>query len=63
MIALLGLLNTALPALIALYKEVRGANPDQPALTDDQIIDLLRTESQVVVDKARAWLDSHPSVP
>lgn len=58
---MLALINLALPALIALYKELRAANPDQPSLTDAQVIDLLQSDSQSVVDKAAAWLAAHPA--
>lgn len=56
---MLALLNTLLPALIAFYKELRDATPDQPALTDEAIIELLRSDSQDIVDRAQAWLDAH----
>lgn len=61
--AILALLNTLLPSLIALYKEVRQGNPGQASLTDAQIIDLLESDSQVVVAKAVAWLAAHPAAP
>lgn len=57
---LLRLLNSALPVLIALYKQLRDANPNDPAMTDDFIVELLRTDSQRVVDKANEWLAAHP---
>jgi hypothetical protein len=57
---ILEILNTVLPPLIQIYKEYREANPDQPALTDDQIIELLRGDSQEIVNKANAWLAAHP---
>lgn len=58
--ALLATLNTTLPALLALYKSLRDANPTQPALTDAQVIDLLQTDSAQVEQKAKAWLAAHP---
>ena len=60
---MLELLNIVVPSLIAFYKELRDANPNQPALTDEEIIGLLRLNSQDVVDKARAWLAAHPPAP
>lgn len=57
---ILQILNTALPAAIALYREYRAASPDQPALTDGQIIELLRIDAQDVVDQAKLWLAAHP---
>lgn len=59
---MLPLLNLILPAVISLYKQLRDASPGDPALTDDQIIELLGTHSEAIVDKANAWLDSHPGV-
>jgi hypothetical protein len=59
--AILATLNTLLPWAIALYKQLRGDNPSVPALTDDQMIELLRTDSTAVVAKADAWLAAHPS--
>lgn len=58
---MLALLNTLLPSLIALYIELRDANPDQPALTNAALLDLLETESRSVVSKAQAWLLEHPA--
>lgn len=58
---MLALLNMALPALIALYKELRAGNPNEAAFTDAQMIDLLQSDSSQVEQKAKAWLASHPS--
>jgi hypothetical protein len=58
---MLALLNALLPSLIALYKELRDANPDQPALTDAAIFDLLHTESAAVATRAQQWLLAHPA--
>lgn len=57
---MLALLNMALPALIALYKQLRDDNPNDAALTDAQMIDLLQSDSTQVEQKAKAWLASHP---
>lgn len=54
------LLSTLLPHVIQLYKVYREHNPNDVMLTDDAIIDLLRGDSQTVVDRAKAWLDAHP---
>jgi hypothetical protein len=57
----LQILNTVLPSVIALYREVRDQSPPgSVALTDQQIIDLLEEDSQALVDKADAWLAAHP---
>lgn len=60
---MLALLNLLLPAVIGLYKELRNSNPDQPSLTDEQIVDLLHSDSTEVVNKAKTWLASHPASP
>lgn len=57
---MLALLNMALPALIALYKQLRDDNPNDAAFTDAQMIDLLQSDSTQVEQKAKAWLASHP---
>lgn len=54
------LLNVLLPHAISLYKMLRSQNPDQPAMTDEFIIDLLRSDAQAVMDKANAWNLAHP---
>jgi hypothetical protein len=58
---MLALLNTLLPSLIALYKELRDASPDQPALTNAAIVDLLETDSVDVAARAQLWLLAHPA--
>lgn len=57
----LALLNTALPLLVAFYKDLRTAHPGQAALTDAQMIDLLGQDSATLVETAQAWLAAHPS--
>lgn len=54
------LLQIAFPAILAIYKHYREANPNDPTLTDEQIIELLRMDSQEIADKAKTWLAAHP---
>jgi hypothetical protein len=54
------LLNVILPHVIALWKRVREEAPDAPTLTDQQVIELLRQDSQNVVTTAEEWLAEHP---
>lgn len=61
--AILATLNVVLPQIIAFYKSLRDANPDQPALTDAQVIELLHTDSAAIEAKARGWLATHPPTP
>ena len=56
---MLMLLNTLLPQILTFYKELREMHPDQPALTDEAIIDLLQSDSAAIITKAQAWLASH----
>ena len=56
---MLMLLNTLLPQILTFYKELREMHPDQPALTDEAIIDLLQSDSAAIIAKAQAWLAEH----
>ncbi len=58
---LLALLNVLLPPLLAKYKELRDRTPDQPALTDDQIIELLGLRADRIAAQAEEWLAEHPA--
>lgn len=60
MAGILALLNSVLPGLIALYKKVRDEVPGDPSLTDEQIIELLKTDSDAIVEQANEWLAAHP---
>ena len=59
----IALLNVVLPYVIALYKEIRDANPSDPMLTDAAIIAMLGKSSAQVVADGQAWLAAHPPTP
>lgn len=59
--AILALLNSTLPGLIALYKLIRAEVPGDPSLTDAQIIALLKLDSDAIVAQADEWLAQHPN--
>lgn len=58
---LLALLNVLLPPLLAQYKRLRDANPNQPSLTDEQVIELLGLDADRIARQADEWLASHPA--
>ena len=58
--ALLAILNAGLPHIIAVWKALKEQNPNDPALTDDQVIELLSLDAKDIVAKADDWLAQHP---
>lgn len=59
MTGILALLNSVLPGLIALYKKIRDEYPNDPSLTDDQMIELLKMDSDAIVAQANEWFAQH----
>lgn len=55
-----GLINLILIHVIKLWRQYRDANPDQPNLTDAEVIALLKADAQAIVDKGEKWLADHP---
>ncbi len=56
-LALLELLTLATRNIVAGYKRLKIENP---ALSDEDVIGQLRTDSQRLIDEAEAWLAAHP---
>lgn len=46
-----------LPKVVAAYNRLKGENP---LMTDEEAIELLRVDSQRFYDEAQAWLAAHP---
>lgn len=59
---IIALVNVVLPQIIALWRKIKDIDPNAATFTDAQVIEMLDTDSQAVVDKANAWLATHPSV-
>lgn len=60
---MIALLNIILPHVIQLWRQAKEADPNAATYTDEQVIELLRGESQTVVDRGNAWLAELASRP
>lgn len=60
-----GIFNTAmtvLPGIIAMIRENhRQANPDAPALTDQEVLEAFQQAVASSLAKGEAWLAAHPT--
>lgn len=56
----LNLVNAALPSVLAAYRELRAGHPGQPSFTDEQLLELLGSEADKVVEKAQLFLAANP---
>lgn len=57
------LVNIILVNAIALWKKAREADPNAATYTDEQVIDLLGSDSQGALDKGNAFLAELASRP
>lgn len=53
------LLAVAVPRVVSTLNRLKTENPN---LTDDEAIELLRADSQRIADESAAWLAAHPKV-
>lgn len=47
----------AIPIIIGAWKQLKERNPD---VTDEEIIMLLQSDAQRIIDRGEAWLAEHP---
>lgn len=57
------LIGTILARAIQAWKAYKELNPNDPTLTDDQAIELLRMDSVAGARQADEWLAAHPKAP
>jgi len=58
--ALIALVNTVLPVILAAWKSIREQDVNAPTYTDLQVLEMLGASSADIVAKADAWLATHP---
>lgn len=51
------LLAVAVPRVVAAYNRLKAENPN---LSDDEAVELLRADSQRIADQSADWLAAHP---
>jgi hypothetical protein len=57
---ILKLVNVALPAVLAVWRQIRESNPAAPTFTDAQVIEMAGMKADEIVATADAWLAAHP---
>lgn len=58
---ILNLVNTVLPLVIGLWKQIRTQDPNAATFTDAQVIEMFMSDAAAIKAKADAWLAAHPA--